>query len=55
MGTINFKNKPLGWYYHRALCWFGWKVRHIDNWNVYYHHLNKMLNKYKINYYGEKY
>lgn len=55
--TINLKpKKPLGWWYHKILCELGWKLRNAtsDGWDIYYCHLNKMCNNYKINLYGER-
>ena len=49
----NKKKKPLGWYYHKLICEIGWKIRNIINWDLYYHHLNKMC-EYGFNLYGEK-
>jgi hypothetical protein len=54
VSKTNFKNKPLGWYFHRAMCWIGWQIRHIDYWHTYHKHLKIMCNKYRINYYGDK-
>lgn len=47
--------KPLGWWYHKVMCELGWKLRNktIKGWDIYYHHLNKMCDKYKINLYGK--
>ena len=44
--------KPLGWWYHKILCEFSWHFIDHDYW--YYYHLDKMIKKYKINLYGEK-
>lgn len=46
--------KPLGWWYHKIMCEIGWSIRNIHNWSMYYNHLNKMCDKYKINLYGNK-
>ena len=50
--------KPLGWWYHKIMCEFGWfvfkKINHNWGSDKYYYHLLKMCDKYKINLYGEK-
>ena len=48
--------KPFGWWYHWLLCEAGWFLRNrIDcGWSMYYRHLNKMCDKYKITLYGRK-
>jgi len=59
--TINKKRwRPLGWWFHRALCAIGWQFRHVKvesvacaAWRMYHKHLNAMCDKYGINLYGE--
>jgi hypothetical protein len=48
--------KPIGWWYHKVLCEFGYSLRNYTywGWSMYYKHLSKMCNKYKINLYGDK-
>ncbi len=45
--------KPLMWYYHKVMCEIGWKLRNRLGWDMYYHHLNIMCKKYRINLYGQ--
>jgi hypothetical protein len=49
--------KPIGWWFHKILCelsWYVYKNTYDNNaMNHYYHHLNIMVKKYKINLYGE--
>jgi len=45
--------KPVMWYYHKAMCEIGWKLRNRFGWHMYYYHLNIMCKKYRINLYGE--
>jgi len=45
--------KPIGWWYHKIMCEFGWIIRRCDICRMYYKHLNKMCDKYKINLYGQ--
>lgn len=50
---ITTKNqKPIGWWYNKILCEFYYSR---NNDKMYYKHLNRMCDKYKINLYGEKY
>lgn len=49
--TGNHK-KPIGWWFHKILCEYGWIVRKKDNYRTYYGHLNKMA-KYGFNLYGQ--
>jgi len=51
--TIKAKHKPVMWYYHKAMCEIGWKLRNRFGWDMYYYHLNIMCKKYRINFYGE--
>ena len=44
--------KPIGWWYHKVMCEISYSFYGYEN--GYYHHLNKMCNKYKLNLYGEK-
>lgn len=46
--------KPLGWWYHKLMCEFWYEVRDFNGDLNYYHHLNIMIKKYKINIYGEE-
>jgi hypothetical protein len=46
------KKKPLKWYCFKLICQFGWKIRYINSWKIYYKYLNKMV-KCGFNYYGE--
>lgn len=48
--------KPLGWRYHKMLCDIGWFFRYTYpfGWRMYYSHLDVMVKKYKLNYYGQK-
>jgi len=50
------KNLPLGWWYHKLMCEFGYLFNR-KSWGLrmYYRHLNKMCNKYKINLYGKEF
>ena len=55
---IETKNiKPFGWWIHKILCEFGYWVYETFNsvlgQKMYYYHLNKMCEDYKINLYGE--
>lgn len=47
--------KPIGWWYHKIMCelgyWLYWKCN--CSMGMYYAHLNKLCDKYKINLYGE--
>jgi len=47
-------NKPLGWWFHKILCEFGWSIRNYTSkgWDIYYSNLNTLCNKYNINLYG---
>lgn len=50
--------KPIGWWYHKILCEFGWWFRNNVNYSkgdkLYYKHLKMMCDKYKINVYGTR-
>ncbi len=46
--------KPLGWWYYKIMCEYGWQIRHIDGWKMYYYYLRKMCKEYNINLYGER-
>lgn len=55
---INTKGvkKPIGWWYHKLFCEFGFKLRNKTSfgWKMYHHHLNRMCRDYRINLYGER-
>ena len=44
--------KPFGWWYHKVMCEL--KYKFYGSGKRYYHHLNRMCDKYKITLYGEK-
>lgn len=45
--------KPIGWWYHKIMCEFGWAIRKYNSsQSMYYKHLNKMCDKYHLNLYG---
>jgi len=55
--TTTFK-KPIGWWYHKAMCEIAYFFRNKFygmTWQMYYHHLNEMSGKYRINLYGERF
>lgn len=50
--------KPIGWWYHKILCEFGYYVYSTSKYRsfgltTYYAHLNKLC-KYGFNLYGDK-
>ena len=47
----NKEPKPLGWWYHKVMCELNYYL--FGSGKKYYHHLNKMCDKYKINLYGK--
>ena len=51
--------KPLGWWYHKIMCEFGYwwekEANSVTGMRIYYNHLNIMCNKYHINLYGENF
>jgi hypothetical protein len=50
---VNKGKYPLGWWYHKVLCEFGWAIRNIiGTEKYYYYHLHKLC-KYGYNLYGE--
>jgi hypothetical protein len=52
----NKESKPIGWWYYKILCEFGWWVRNNISYSkgdkIYYKYLKSMWYKYKINVYG---
>jgi hypothetical protein len=46
--------KPLGWWYHKILCEIGWSFFGGSYSQMYHNHLKSMVNKYRINLYGER-
>lgn len=48
--------KPIGWWYHKIMCEVGWWQKDLFagiGYSRYYYHLNKMIEKYGLNLYGE--
>ena len=49
--------KPFGWWYHKIMCEIGYWVEQTFNsvigQRMYYKHLNKMCDKYRLNLYGQ--
>jgi len=49
--------KPIGWWYHKIMSEIGWYIYEtfdsLKGHRFYYKHLDKMVDKYQINLYGE--
>lgn len=52
----NNKPKPIGWWYHKIMAELTWWLAKKDmiDFDAYYIHVRSMVNKYKLNLYGEK-
>lgn len=50
---VTGKKLPFKWWVHKLCCEWGWVVRHRDDYQTYYHHLN-LLFQQGYNLYGEK-
>lgn len=44
--------KPLGWWYHKFMCELFYHLQ--GGSDKYYYHLNKMIDDYGFNLYGDK-
>ena len=50
--------KPIGWWYHKILCELGYfiemKISTSFGSQMYYNHLDFMIDKYGFNLYGDR-